>query len=1385
MCLLYIEDSKSVKGSENIMKLYKLTALLLILSICLPFCGPVFDAFAAEKEITVIDFSKRSVIEKAGLTASDLHTKSGDYTAKLSGNDLNKNFKFNCRKDWTGYDTVKLWVYSPVDLVTPITFVLNSDNPATQGRDYYYATAEIGQLGWNLVYLPYTGDWPMFYEEGTPLGYDNITSFEIWTDFDGYKADDSAQLYLDKITIEKLDEAEKEDVSNKTPSGGSNKGNGNNGGSSNKAELYGEFILGSTNKMLSVPAVTDWTGYNTLVIKMKNEKPSKRPFVLWIESQNPATVSNDYWTVYLSMDWTGEKEISVDISDGLGGGSGTPMGWDKITGMRVSPQTYEWMPDGYLDDDVTEVTFESMYLTNKDYKEMLYSENSENYIIEAEVKDNYYNYAGDMREKNVGHPRLLVNQEYIDELKELVLTDLYLNSCLGSLRNSVEGYMKKGTLAIGPGDSDNLAAAALLYNITGEQKYADWIWECIEAYTIEANSWIPSGQTYLTVGGMLRGVAFCYDLMYNYWTEDQRRIVRNGIMHNGIEFVIRNLRVHSSWAGNSSNNLTQVMMSATGLAALALFDDPEYDPIVNELLNEVMTAFRYTQSKTIDETGGYREGLSYWVYGMGNFIPFAGAMWEILDSKELMDCPGMDKTGMYPIGLTGPTAYYNFGDANLSSSTLCASYFMLSRYFDDPVYGSYQIQNGGKDWLSMMMYRPDKRYEEFTKYMPTSIYFPDTNQVLAVRRSWVDKNATFLGIKAGSNTGGSHTQLDVGTYCFDMLGVRWAHELGSDDYTAQYNYDDGRYVLYRNRIEGQNGLLINPDGKIDQNFNVNCKIDEYKVTDNAAYAIMDITEAYESRGVSSVKRGFALLNNYGSLLIQDEIQSSSPIEAYTFMHTKASIEIAEDGKSAVLSQDGKKLRVKLLSPSEGTLLDMPAEPLPSSPQPPEAKDNSMYRKLAVHVENVKSPVISMLITPYQEDSSKEFNLEKVTPLRMFKNYLKYPVTIKNLYLDGIPVDSFDSTVSNYVLNEYAVGTISADTANDVEVEIHQAEKIGDSAFVIATSKKTGNKAVYTVTFSDQIQSMMDVSTYTPKKMISFTGNDDVGTLLIDGDTSTAWGSEAPAWVGFDLGKPRELREMKIIWSQGSARYAYFTIEVSNDYQNWTTVYDGQSFMTDEFETYEFEPVNARYIRLNGKGNSNNIWVTLCEMRVTSYEDKFVDLSGHWAKQDIENMANFGLISVPDDEKFNPEGTISRAEYLELLQSVSGFSSMTYTGTFSDVSAGASYAECIAGAYALDLIPAEMIEGGCFKPEQPITGEEIMALAVKVCNKLTNTPERSASIDKYSYVNSIAPWCVKYMQNAEAYRFLGGSIAEHGFDPKAAVTRAQAVVLAKRVFIKLY
>ena len=60
----------------------------------------------------------------------------------------------------------------------------------------------------------------------------------------------------------------------------------------------------------------------------------------------------------------------------------------------------------------------------------------------------------------------------------------------------------------------------------------------------------------------------------------------------------------------------------------------------------------------------------------------------------------------------------------------------------------------------------------------------------------------------------------------------------------------------------------------------------------------------------------------------------------------------------------------------------------------------------------------------------------------------------------------------------------------------------------------------------------------------------------------------------------------------------FAVEVSNDGKNFTRVYSGlTSGTTNDYEIYEVTPVQARYVRYAGDGNSENNWNSITEFGV--------------------------------------------------------------------------------------------------------------------------------------------------------------------------------------------
>lgn len=95
---------------------------------------------------------------------------------------------------------------------------------------------------------------------------------------------------------------------------------------------------------------------------------------------------------------------------------------------------------------------------------------------------------------------------------------------------------------------------------------------------------------------------------------------------------------------------------------------------------------------------------------------------------------------------------------------------------------------------------------------------------------------------------------------------------------------------------------------------------------------------------ASVKRGLKMIKDKKCVVIQDEVSLSAPGEIYWFAHTNGQIEVANDGRSAVVTVGSEKMWVGIIS-DDGKFTVMNAELLPTSLAVSNQTDNSQYRKL--------------------------------------------------------------------------------------------------------------------------------------------------------------------------------------------------------------------------------------------------------------------------------------------------------------------------------------------------------------------------------------------------------------------------------------------------------
>src|SRR5215207_3155570 len=114
---------------------------------------------------------------------------------------------------------------------------------------------------------------------------------------------------------------------------------------------------------------------------------------------------------------------------------------------------------------------------------------------------------------------------------------------------------------------------------------------------------------------------------------------------------------------------------------------------------------------------------------------------------------------------------------------------------------------------------------------------------------------------------------------------------------------------------------------------------------------------------------------------------------------------------------------------------------------------------------------------------------------------------------------------------------------------------------------------------------------------------DKAQFVIDNDPNTRWRHELEgAYVQLDLGQPKLVCSLDILWYAGH-RLAYnFVISISDDGVNWSDVVSAQSTgNTNLPERYNLPDVRAKFVFVTVNGNSQSDLASIAEMQVNGRE----------------------------------------------------------------------------------------------------------------------------------------------------------------------------------------
>ncbi|WP_178021724.1 S-layer homology domain-containing protein [uncultured Paenibacillus sp.] len=179
---------------------------------------------------------------------------------------------------------------------------------------------------------------------------------------------------------------------------------------------------------------------------------------------------------------------------------------------------------------------------------------------------------------------------------------------------------------------------------------------------------------------------------------------------------------------------------------------------------------------------------------------------------------------------------------------------------------------------------------------------------------------------------------------------------------------------------------------------------------------------------------------------------------------------------------------------------------------------------------------------------------------------------------------------------------------------------------------------------------------------------------------------------------------------------------------------------------------------------------------------FVDLAGHWAEEDVNLLANKLILEGKRGGAFDPDGSVTRAEFAAMLARSLGLAARPTLIAFRDVPSDAWYAGPVNAAVHAGLVKG--YEDGTFRPEDPITREQMAVMLANAAQFAGGLSAAESEVPgRFSDASDLACWAKDPLWGLLSAGLIQG-VDETHLAPKAAATRAQSAVMLRRLLVYL-
>lgn len=565
-----------------------------------------------------------------------------------------------------------------------------------------------------------------------------------------------------------------------------------------------------------------------------------------------------------------------------------------------------------------------------------------------------------LRSLRPGHPRLILLDSDLDRLHAAVKENALAKRIFGDLEKECDRLLSIPPVEYKLTDTrlqtqthrvvDRVTTLALMYRLTGRDP---WLRRAIMELNAAASfrDWNPAH--FADTAEMTHAFAIGYDWLYNALSTEERGWIRDALTTKGLDQALP-IYQRQTWWTREHFNANIVCNSAMTLGALAVAEarvSNDAPDKAGDVLRAALESIPHGLA-TFAPDGGWPEGPMFGEYAIRYACLFFAALDTALaNDYGLSGFHGVDRAGRYRVYIIGPTnKIFNFADGP-DDPGVAPEMFWMAKRFNAPAYAWSEQRELDKsthpDACDLAWFDRDAKPPQLPVW-PLDAVFHGVS-VASFRSSWEDPNALFLAVKGGDNKS-NHAHLDLGSFVLDAGGVRWAADLGADDYNVP---GLARNSFFRVRTESHNTLVIEGE---NQDPRAEAHITRQELAQDLSWVQLDLSKS--SGKVRQWTRRIGLAQRQ-AVLIEDSLRSDQPVDVIWNMMTDT--EISVSGPTATLHKNGWNLLAEIRTPRHAVFDIAPLH------APPPQAPNPKFQKLIVRfLEKMTELDLNIVLTPYRD-----------------------------------------------------------------------------------------------------------------------------------------------------------------------------------------------------------------------------------------------------------------------------------------------------------------------------------------------------------------------------------------------------------------------------------